>query len=704
MKMFRGAAVAAAIAGSMLSVNAQAVNLATDGIGEVAIAPFYTVRDGWSTLINLTNTQDVPVVVKVRFHEAHNSRDVLDFLVLLSANDVFTGIVTEDSLGRAVFRSTDTPNLAGNRTCTIPTGINKLNTDGNLPNIPLSTAGFRKDNTDNDAGPVQTADRLKEGYIEFIVMGYAGSVDGTQSNTAVRQFNAADIGAVFADDNNATTPITTSLDAWDGDTTNGIQVLNVAKAIEDHVCDDRLDTAFSREPGQGGVREIVWTSRQLGEPITSLLFNFRLINVDRGVEAGNAATTWANFFNPGAGAADALIAPDDNRICTVYREIERHNADVSGQGAYRTMDWLPGAANLPANCQNLATEQQRQAFLEPTLNDAFPVVANFWSDTLNAAVSDTPVYRSMAGGAVNTGLLRGADAISATIQRRFVVNEWADNAAAGVSTDWIITQPTKQYYVDGVDLRGAATAADRLATNEQIQTALATERWEALVDWDGGVAGGAAAAAGGAAAWDPFADDYGTIMTPRLTTVSSGLPDAGFLASVELPLPPYENRWVGPNADACHTVSFRPFDRAEQSAGPSQSGVIVSPQLPETTEFDVLCHETTIVTFNGKSAFTDAGALAAVNRVNVDTTSVPGNPLNGWMIMDLADGNPQTNLGGAATATGLPVSRQLNGGAAADANVQGLPVIGFNLKVRSLGDASAASNYASTLDHGYVRD
>ena len=34
-------------------------------IGEVAIAPYYTTRDGWMTLINLTNTRPVPIVVKV---------------------------------------------------------------------------------------------------------------------------------------------------------------------------------------------------------------------------------------------------------------------------------------------------------------------------------------------------------------------------------------------------------------------------------------------------------------------------------------------------------------------------------------------------------------------------------------------------------------------------------------------------------------
>lgn len=670
MKMFRGAAVAAAIAGSMAAYNAQAVNLATDGIGEVAIAPFYTVRDGWSTLINLTNTQNVPVAVKVRFHEAHNSRDVLDFTVLMSAFDVFTGIVTADAAGNPVFRSTDAPNQAGNRTCTIPTALNIPNASGDLPSVSLSSAGYRASATDNDMG-VQTSDRLKEGYIEFIVMGYAGTVDGTFGNDEVAMFNAP--------------ATTTSLDAWDGDTTNGIQVLNVARAIEDHVCDGNLDTAFSRQSGQLGDPQILWTSRQFGEPINALKFNFRLINIDRGVEAGNSATTWANFHNP-AGAADAAIFPVANQVCDIWRGIERHNADVGGWGAQRTaaIDWVPGGAagagfvsvygGASNSCSNLIAEQQRQAFLEPTLNDAFPVVANAWDDQLNAAVNAAPYYASMAPGAP----LRGADAISATIQRQFIVNEWADNTAAGVTTDWVVTQPTKQYYVDGVDFDLG------ISTNESIQTALAPERLEALVDWRSDSAPTSTNDTPTLALFDPAAGPYNVGGTPA------------FEAGQELPLPPYENAWAGtPVADACHTITFIPYDRAEQTASAPPAGVIVSPQLPEATVFDELCHEMTVVTFNGKSAFTSAAAQAAVNRVNVDTTGIPGNPLNGWMLMDLSTGNPDTSLAATpGTATGLPTTA---------GNLMGLPVIGFNLKVRSLGNASASSNYASTLDHGYVR-
>jgi hypothetical protein len=87
------AACSATLASAMLASGAGAVNLATDGIGEVAIAPYYTVRDGWQTTMNVINTQDRPIVVKVRVHEGQNSRDVLDFNVALSAYDVFTGVI-----------------------------------------------------------------------------------------------------------------------------------------------------------------------------------------------------------------------------------------------------------------------------------------------------------------------------------------------------------------------------------------------------------------------------------------------------------------------------------------------------------------------------------------------------------------------------------------------------------------------------------
>jgi hypothetical protein len=74
-------ALASALTVAAFVPTTQAVDLSIDGLGEVAIAPYYTTRGGWQTLVNLTNVKNVPVVVKVRLHEFRNSRDVLDFNV-----------------------------------------------------------------------------------------------------------------------------------------------------------------------------------------------------------------------------------------------------------------------------------------------------------------------------------------------------------------------------------------------------------------------------------------------------------------------------------------------------------------------------------------------------------------------------------------------------------------------------------------------
>lgn len=670
MKMFRGAAVATAIAGSMLSVNAHAVNLATDGVGEVAIAPYYTVRDGWSTLINLTNTQNVPVVVQVRLHEALNSRDVLDFRVALSAFDVFTGVIREAEDGSGpVFVPTDAPNDDGDYTCTIPSVVA---TPGREQ--PLSIGGFQGPTTgDDDEGPLGV-DRLREGYIEFIVGGYA--------------------------EGNKTGPITTA------------GVINVGNAIEQHDC-AALDNAFNDVDNPnvvGNQTYIEQTAQQFGEPISALKFNFRLLNPERGVEAGNAATTWANFFNPGeviAAGADGIrgngddvalaagangpdgvansgdelvVTPADNAGCTIPRGVERIDSADAGLNPRGNQDWQPGDATF-ASCQNLITAQREYQFLEPSLNDAFPVVANWWDDIYNEAVTAVPAYvnPTVADTVETLGVLafdptpagRGVDAMSATIQRSVLFNEWSNNDAFGVSTDWVVTQPTKGFYVD-IDLTGTNV------TTNGLQSALNAERLEALVDYDGD----------------------------------------GVFEEEDVPYAPYQSAWQetvanAQDANSCNDVSFTFYDRAEQTGQEPSGGVIVSPAPPVTVETDELCYEANIITFNGMTTFSDAGGIAALNRLDITTnnaTSGLPDAVAGWMLMALDDYDDGTvQASGFVDTAALPVT--LNGGPGADANafgvdefnaIRGLPVIGFTLKVRNF--QGPQTSFASTLDHGYFRE
>ena len=46
------------------------------------------------------------------------------------------------------------------------------------------------------------------------------------------------------------------------------------------------------------------------------------------------------------------------------------------------------------------------------------------------------------------GSTRGVDAVSFALQRSAVINQWSVNPDLGVKTDWVVTFPTKNFYVD----------------------------------------------------------------------------------------------------------------------------------------------------------------------------------------------------------------------------------------------------------------
>lgn len=563
MKFLKGAAGIAAIATAIASAPAMAVNVSKDGVGEVAISPFYSTRNNWSSLINLTNTSDKPIVVKVRLHESYNSRDVLDFIVALSSYDVWTGRVFEGPNG-PVLRSLDQTNDAGDITCTIPSTVGyNIDTKGTAgtaddepyalnDGTPLSTLGFGV----NPASATATdIDRLREGYVEFLVMGHS-----------------------YGDD-----PVDHP----------------VGFAIENHDC-DTLDVAFDDRPmngttfgpvfgadGIGGdeydVRNtyILATAQEFGEPINAVKFNARMLNGTLGVEAGLPVTTWANFFNPGgvdaagaydgAGGAviaplDGVVTPDDNFDCLVTRGDERIQSD----GFYTGLDWEAGVDPTDSSCQNLIAAQRDFAFLEPSLGDAYPPLAYFWNDQLDIPVEFLPIaYGSDDGLPAVFGSQRGIDAVSATIMRESILNEWSTNPAQGVATEWVVTFPTKGFYVD------------YSATDEQA----------ALIDLD--------------------SNAEGVVALRREEMDNGGEPYA-----------PFENEWDG--TQSCDEYSFTLYDRAEQSL--DLGGVIISP-TPSGVR-PSLCFESNVITFNGITRLGSPMATVA-NRSNIDTSGLTNNA--GWM-------------------------------------------------------------------------
>jgi hypothetical protein len=137
---------------STLGLAGTAGAVSTGSLGQVLIYPYYSVRNGNDTLISVVNTTDKPKAVKVRFLEAKNSREVLDFNLYLSKFDVWTGAITVTANG-AKLTTTDT-------SCTVPA-------------IPAGGVEFRNFQFSgaNADGEDVSLNRTREGYIEIIEMG-----------------------------------------------------------------------------------------------------------------------------------------------------------------------------------------------------------------------------------------------------------------------------------------------------------------------------------------------------------------------------------------------------------------------------------------------------------------------------------------------------------------------------------------------------
>lgn len=118
-----GLAVAAALSIGVASQSAQAANIATDGIGEIAYIPYYTTTGGKVTYVRLVNHSFNTLAVKLKVREGTNSRDARDFHIFLSPRDVWVGSVSEDTNGPKI-STFDT-------SCTVPSKDRGWNDEGN---------------------------------------------------------------------------------------------------------------------------------------------------------------------------------------------------------------------------------------------------------------------------------------------------------------------------------------------------------------------------------------------------------------------------------------------------------------------------------------------------------------------------------------------------------------------------------------------
>jgi hypothetical protein len=182
--------VAIAAIGAVGAGSAQAVNLSTDGLGEVLIYPYYTVNNdpnghAYNTLLSVINTTASTKAVKMRFREGKNSREVLDFNIFLSPFDVWTAAVTPTGAGGGQISTSD-------NSCTIP------NVQANSP-VAFRNLAYAGDTA---VAALDAITRTSEGYVEVFEMATYTITSHTGLNSkhtsAGVPFNCAAVTDAFA--------------------------------------------------------------------------------------------------------------------------------------------------------------------------------------------------------------------------------------------------------------------------------------------------------------------------------------------------------------------------------------------------------------------------------------------------------------------------------------------------------------------------
>lgn len=354
-------------------------------LGQALVFPYYTTRGGKKSIINIFNTSNKTIAAKVRFHESHNSRDVLDFVVVLSPFDKWAGTVEEGNTG-PIFKSRD-------NTCTVPS----IPSQG----IALESGAYSGGYADADQA-TDAIDRLREGYVEVIAMGSAASdALGYTGDTAPRGGSAApfpggnsgnvaynanhvagiprDCGkvtAAFVAGSGSAAAVGGQGPVSSGLNDNFIPVLNPTS----------LDFTTNGVGGNGSpMAASEFNGMVVGEnPLRGAL---TIISTTSGVGFGTAATAIGDFADP-------------------------TSADMTGVAAAT-------AINGGTNTANLITAQNLPYFLEPTMASRDGI----WTTS-------------------------GLPNVEASIEANTVINEWSNNLLNGAATDWVIQFPTKAFHVD----------------------------------------------------------------------------------------------------------------------------------------------------------------------------------------------------------------------------------------------------------------
>lgn len=277
----------------MVSVS-NAVNVNPDGTGQVLLYPYYTARGGNDTLISIVNTTERGKAVKIRFIEALNSREVLDFNIYMSPFDVWTAAITATDDGGAKM-------LTADNTCTVPYIFGDL--DGEQEFLAFEFTGDAE-----DLDPASGAERTASGYIEVIEMGTmiegAAAASATAAGDGVVEYWSKHVNGVPRNCDALVNAWTTYPSGFDTDDIPG------AGAWID-------DANFGLEPPSGG-----------------LFGGANIVNVIEGTMFSYNATALDGFW-----ASDDLVHTRPDNLQPSLASSENKQSNVFVNGVVATHDW-----------------------------------------------------------------------------------------------------------------------------------------------------------------------------------------------------------------------------------------------------------------------------------------------------------------------------------------------------------------------------
>lgn len=466
---------AALIGGAVLATPAQAVTLAdADGLGDAVIYQYYTAKDGWQTFFRLINTSEDAVVVKVRYREAANSREVLDFEVALSPNDMWTGWTDSNAIGdgRPGIKTNDT-------SCLFPLvgqsnpadeGFILLDADTNTVGAVFKDRAFTGDYSDGGPYGDDTNLRMAEGHFEIIgvsaydadsTFGFAVShqaSDGKPENCAAAYNlyltgggdDSFDVGNVLAANAYLVNVASGQGAGYDPNilaSCSNHSLRDLATTTDTSVdlddCDAGPFGTTAAADGIGGV--LPWDNLNSNYAINQALWNgtepapivttIYEADIDDSGDIDPETSFSFDLNSNGVCEADEQDISEDNVPESVYNAVGSNPLGFILGGAcdYEFANSLDEGPNLTATRNQEDTNAWR--IKQKGIGTYLPDGADPFDVTNEYLVSG------------------GVDWVSAWFMADSVINEWAaSNNPTGFITDyytqWVVTFPTKHYYVD----------------------------------------------------------------------------------------------------------------------------------------------------------------------------------------------------------------------------------------------------------------